>query len=74
MKTDAELEREIREALRYDGAVHHSHIGVTVEEGVVKLQGTVPGASEQWEAERVVQQIEGVRAVINHLEVAPPVV
>jgi len=70
MKTDAELEREIREALRQDPAVHQPNIGVTVERGVVKLQGSVPSPTEQWEAGRVAQNIEGVRAVINHLEVA----
>jgi osmotically-inducible protein OsmY len=74
MKTDAELEREIREALRLDPAVQQTNIGVTVERGVVRLQGTVPSPSEQWEAERIAQGLEGVRAVINHLEVEPAVV
>jgi len=74
MKTDAELEREIQQALRNDPIVHQSNIGVTVEEGVVKLQGTVPSLNEQWEAERIAQHVEGVRAVINHLEVAAAVV
>jgi osmotically-inducible protein OsmY len=57
------------EALRQDPAVHQPNIGVTVEGGVVRLQGSVPSPTEQWEAGRVAQNIEGVRAVINHLEV-----
>jgi osmotically-inducible protein OsmY len=71
MKTDIELELQVQEALHYDPSVEHSHIGVTVKEGVVTLRGTVPSVGEQWEAGRIAERVEGVKAVINHLEVAP---
>ena len=72
MKTDIELESEVMAALHLDPSVDHSDIGVTVKEGVVKLRGTVPNAAEQWEAERIAARVEGVKSVINHLELATP--
>ncbi len=68
MKTDTELNREVQEALRCDPSVNHRDIGITVKEGVVKLHGRVPSAAQQWEAERIVARVEGVKGVVNHLE------
>jgi osmotically-inducible protein OsmY len=72
MKTDVELEREILEALRGGDEMHRSHIGVTVKEGVAWLRGTSPNAEEQWEAESVAANVQGVKRVVNHLEVVAP--
>ena len=69
MKTDKDLEQKVQEALRCDPKVEHSHIGITVKEGVVWLRGTVPNTTEPWEAERIAKRVEGVKSVVNHLEV-----
>lgn len=72
MKTDKDLEQKVQEALRCDPKVEHSRIGVTVNEGVVWLRGTVPNTTESWEAERVAKHVAGVKSVVNHLEVLAP--
>ncbi|MCE9567673.1 MAG: phosphoenolpyruvate synthase [Planctomycetes bacterium] len=71
MKSNAELEREVLEALRIEPSVDYGHIGVTAVDGVVWLRGTVPGTKEQWQAETVAAGVDGVKRVVNHLEVAP---
>ncbi len=43
-------------------------ITATVSDGIVTLRGEVPGNEEKKEASFLVQQIEGVKAVINHLQ------
>lgn len=45
------------------------NIKVSVDEGVVTLYGSVESADESEEIEREAERIEGVRAVINHLQV-----
>lgn len=70
MKSNNEIESEVLKALRIEPSMDHGHIGVTAENGVVWLRGTVPNSKEQWEAERIAGSIDGVNRVVNHLEVA----
>jgi phosphoenolpyruvate-protein kinase (PTS system EI component) len=71
MKTNAELERSVLQALQIEPSVDHGHVGVTAADGVVWLRGTVPSTAEQWQAERVAEGVDGVTRVVNHLEVVP---
>jgi osmotically-inducible protein OsmY len=55
--------------LAWDPSVDAAEIGVSVENGVVILNGTVKSLAEKWTAERVTQHVEGVRAVTDELVV-----
>ena len=71
MKSNAELEREVLQALRIEPTVDYGHVGITAVEGVVWLRGTVPNTEAQCQAECVASGVDGVTRVVNHLEVAP---
>jgi len=69
MKTDSELQRDVMDELAWEPSVDAAEIGVSVENGVVILNGTVKSLTEKWTAERVTQHVEGVRAVTDELVV-----
>ena len=69
MKTDSELQRDVLDELAWEPSVDAAEIGVSVENGVVILNGTVKSLSQKWTAERVAQRVEGVRAVTDELVV-----
>lgn len=71
MKSNAELERDVLQAMQIEPHMDFGHVGVTAAAGVVWLRGTVPGTTEQWQAEQVASGVDGVTRVVNHLEVGP---
>jgi osmotically-inducible protein OsmY len=52
-----------------DPAVHAWEIGVTAEDGVVTLTGTVESLAMKVAAERAVKRVDGVRSVANDLRI-----
>jgi osmotically-inducible protein OsmY len=72
MKTDSELQRDVLDELAWEPSVDAAEIGVSVENGVVILNGTVKSLSQKWTAEHVAQRVEGVRAVTDELAVKLP--
>lgn len=50
----------------------NGQIEATATDGVVQLFGTVDAASEKERAALLALSVEGVRSVVNNLEVAPP--
>jgi osmotically-inducible protein OsmY len=72
MKTDKELQRDVLDELAWEPSVDAAEIGVSVENGIVILNGTVKSLSQKWTAERVAQRVEGVRAVTDELVVKLP--
>jgi osmotically-inducible protein OsmY len=69
MKTDSELQRDVQDELTWEPSVDAAEIGVSVENGVVILNGTVKSLTQKWTAERIAQRVEGVRAVTDELVV-----
>lgn len=69
MKTDSQIQTDVRQALSWDPSVTHELVGVTASNGVVTLSGSVPSYFEKTEAETVAQRIGGVKAVIQKIEV-----
>jgi cytidylate kinase len=61
------LEAHVRTALRDDPATDHTNVNVTADDGCVTLRGVVTAASELSQAEKVVQQLAGVKSVVNEL-------
>ena len=60
----------VRSALRHDAATTDLAIEVTVEQGIVRLRGTVPGIEDVDSAQEVAGRVEGVSEVVEELQVA----
>ena len=71
-REDKDLQRDILEEFAFVPHVDAADIGVSVEDGVVILNGRVKSLIEKWFAENVAQGIEGVRAITNQLVVKLP--
>ena len=69
MKTDKQLQQDVLDELVFEPSIDAAEIGVSVENGVVILNGTVKTLAEKWTAERVSQRVDGVRAVTDELVV-----
>jgi osmotically-inducible protein OsmY len=72
MKTDARIQKDVTDELRWNPNVSDAHIGTKVQNGVVTLTGDIPHYIEKSAAEEAVQRVSGVRAVVNQLEVKLP--
>ncbi|MEA2587080.1 MAG: hypothetical protein QOH66_7 [Actinomycetota bacterium] len=69
MKDDEQLRRDVLAELEYDPSIDARKIGVAVEDGIVTLTGEVSTFAEKWNAERAVERVEGVRGIVNRMEV-----
>lgn len=69
---DLELKTHIDEQLNLDPFVDAAAIGVSVNDAVATLHGSVNSFSERYAAEEIVMRIRGVRALVNELEVRLP--
>ncbi len=69
MTNDIQLHHEIVEKLISDPRIREKEIGVAVRYGVVTLTGTVATYPEKHTAAKLVENIEGVKAVANDIAV-----
>lgn len=69
MKTDTDIQYDVIEELDWEPSVNAANVGVIVEEGIVTLSGHVESYAEKLAAEHAAQRIEGVKAVVENLEV-----
>ena len=69
MKSDGEIERDVKEEIKWDPNVDASDIAVSVKGGVVALEGFVKNFSDKFEAEAAAKRIAGVRGLANDLDV-----
>jgi osmotically-inducible protein OsmY len=69
MKTDAALQTDVINELKWEPTVHHEHIGVSVQDGVVTISGTVPTFIEKKNAEKAVERVTGVISIVEKIEV-----
>lgn len=68
-RTDGDLARSVREALRLDVLVPEDRITTTVASGIVTLEGRVDNWTQRSDAERAVRRLAGVRGVIDQITV-----
>ena len=71
-RDDARIHDDVCDALTDDDALDASDISVSVQEGVVRLAGTVPHRLMKRLAEDLAETCPGVRDVENALRVGPP--
>ncbi len=71
-RTDEDVAKAVRNALKWDVLVPDDKITTTVSNGTVTLQGSVNTWMQRYDTERCVQRLTGVKGVINQITVAGP--
>ena len=74
MRSDQEIERDVKEELQWDPDLDSTDIAVSVKKGVVTLAGFVKSYSDKYEAEAAAKRVAGVSAVANDIEVRLPAI
>jgi osmotically-inducible protein OsmY len=69
--SDAEMEKQLKAALKWDPLLNSSTIDVAVLNRVAYLSGAVDSTFQKAEAQDVASRIKGVGLVRNHLKVEP---
>lgn len=69
IKTDAQLQRDVIDELRFDPAVGSAEIGVAVKNGVITLSGQIESYAKKYAAVRAAERVAGVRAIAEELTV-----
>jgi osmotically-inducible protein OsmY len=72
LRTDTDIAHAVRRALEWHALVPDERIRTTVSDGRVTLEGDVDCWSEREDAENAVQNLAGVRSVVNEIAVVPP--
>ena len=71
MKTDAQLQKDVMDEIKWEPSTTASQIGVSSTNGVVTLSGTVTTYAEKWAVERAAQRVEGVKGVAEEITIKP---
>ncbi len=72
MKSDSQLQLDVQAELKFEPSINATHIGVTVQDGVVTLFGHVDHYFEKLHAEHAVQRVSGVKGIAMEIEVTLP--
>lgn len=72
-RNDAQIAGEVVTKINSDANLPNKQIAVTASKGVVTLSGAVGSELERSAAANDAAQVEGVRTVVNNLQVAAPV-
>jgi VCBS repeat-containing protein len=73
MKSNVQLQSDVRAELAWDPRVDDMDIHVIATDSVITLTGSVPTYASKWAAERAAERVYGVRAIANDLAVAVPI-
>jgi osmotically-inducible protein OsmY len=69
MKTNADLQKDVQEAIKWEPLLSAAEIGVTAKNGIVTLTGTVDSYWKKTEAEKATKNVAGVKAVVEKIEI-----
>ena len=69
MKTDAQLQQDVMNELKWEPTIQAAEIGVAVKDGVVTLSGNVDSYGKKWAADRAAKRVFGVKAVAEEIKV-----
>ena len=72
MRSDGQLQQALLRELKRDPRVEARHIGVEVQQGAVRLTGTVSGYPKRQAAETAVRRVAGAAPVVDELYVVVP--
>ncbi len=71
MKSDSELEQEVRKVVSTQTALNGNEIGVRVRAGVVTLTGRAPSALAKWNMADSIAGLPGIDSLIDEVLVLP---
>jgi len=69
MKTNEDLQKDVKNAIKWEPLLNAAEIGVTSKDGVVTLSGIVDSFSKKLEAESATKSVIGVKAVVEKIEI-----
>jgi osmotically-inducible protein OsmY len=72
VKNDRQLQSDVEQELRWDPSIRAERIGVSVNGGVVELDGHVESFFEKWAAERAALRAANVAAIASEISVELP--
>ncbi|ALR31009.1 ornithine aminotransferase [Chryseobacterium sp. IHB B 17019] len=72
MKTDAELQKDVQDAMKWEPLLHSAEIGVIVKNGIVTLTGPVDSYAKKLQAEHAAKNVSGVKVLVENIEVRLP--
>ncbi len=72
IRTDAQIEADVRKELRWDATVRGSDIAVRAIDGIVTLTGTVPSYPRKLAAAEAAHRVAGVLDVVDEVRVHIP--
>lgn len=70
-RSDLQLKNDVSAELQWHPGLNASAVGVTVKDGIVTLAGEVSNYLEKWEAEKAAKRVQGVRGIVEKLQVKP---
>jgi osmotically-inducible protein OsmY len=69
MKTNADLQKDVQDAIKWEPLLSAAEIGVTAKDGIITLTGTVDSYRKKMEAEEAAKNVGGVKAVVEKIEI-----
>ena len=69
MKTDAQLQTDVQQELKWAPQVDARHVALTTKDGAVTLSGHVPSYIQKVRAVAAAERVYGVKAVADEIEV-----
>ena len=72
MKSNAELQQDVQNAIKWQPLLNAAEIGVTAKDGVVSLTGVVDTYAKKIEAENAAKIVAGVSALVEKIEIKYP--
>ncbi|MNJ95577.1 periplasmic protein [compost metagenome] len=69
MKSDLEIQKDVRDELGWEPSLNPSEIGVAVKDGVVTLSGEVDSYFKKQKAEKAVKRVKGVKAIAEDIQI-----
>jgi osmotically-inducible protein OsmY len=72
MKSNAQLQQDVQDAIKWQPLLNAAEIGVTAKDGVISLTGVVDSYAKKTEAEDAAKNVAGVIALVEKIEVKYP--
>lgn len=72
MKTNAGLQKDVQDALKWEPLLNSAEIGVIVQNGIVTLTGKVDSYAKKLQAEHAAKKVLGVKVLVEDIEVKLP--
>lgn len=69
MKNNAELQKDVQDAIKWEPLLSAAEIGVTAKDGIITLTGTVDSYIKKTEAEDAAKNVAGVKAVVEKIDI-----